>query len=62
MPVSTQHFVMLSRNLIYTALTRAKQTVVLVGTKKAIGAALHNLEAVHRYTGLRRALLDQVTV
>jgi exodeoxyribonuclease V alpha subunit len=55
-PLHMQHFMMLSRNLLYTALTRAKQIVVMIGTTKAIGAAMHNLEAVHRFTGLAREL------
>jgi len=55
-PLHMQHFMMLSRNLLYTALTRAKQMVVMIGTTKAIGAAMHNLEAVHRFTGLKREL------
>ena len=55
-PVHMQHFMMLSRNLLYTALTRAKKTAVLIGTTKAIGAAMNNLEAVHRFTGLVREL------
>ena len=36
MPVSTQHYIMLQRNLLYTAITRAKQLVVLVGTKRQL--------------------------
>ncbi|MFN0119939.1 MAG: ATP-dependent RecD-like DNA helicase [Blastocatellia bacterium] len=55
-PVHMQHFIMLSRNLLYTALTRARKTAVLIGTTKAIGAAMNNLEAVRRYTGLTREL------
>jgi exodeoxyribonuclease V alpha subunit len=55
-PVHMQHFMMLSRNLLYTALTRAKKMVVLIGTTRAIGAAMQNLEATHRYTGLIREL------
>jgi exodeoxyribonuclease V alpha subunit len=55
-PIHMQHFMMLSRNLLYTALTRAKKTVVLIGTTKALGAAMNNLEAVHRFTGLVREL------
>jgi exodeoxyribonuclease V alpha subunit len=57
-PLHMQHFMMLSRNLLYTALTRAKKTAVLIGTTKAIGAAMNNLEAVHRFTGLVRELKD----
>jgi exodeoxyribonuclease V alpha subunit len=55
-PLHTQHYLMLSRNLIYTALTRAKKTVVIIGTAKAIGMAMSNLEATHRFTGLTREL------
>jgi exodeoxyribonuclease V alpha subunit len=55
-PLHMQHFMLLSRNLLYTALTRAKELVVMIGTTRAIGAAMHNLEAVHRFTGLVREL------
>src|SRR5215468_2219932 len=55
-PLHTQHYLMLSRNLLYTALTRAKKTVVMIGTTKAIGMAMRNLEATHRFTGLAREL------
>ncbi|HYE73126.1 MAG TPA: AAA family ATPase, partial [Blastocatellia bacterium] len=57
-PLHMQHFMMLSRNLVYTALTRAKKTVVLIGTTKAIGVAMRNIEAMHRFTGLVRELRD----
>lgn len=43
MPVMTQHYVMLQRNLLYTAITRGKQLVVLVGTRKALSIALANI-------------------
>ncbi len=55
-PLHMQHYIMLSRNLLYTALTRAKQLVVLIGTTRAIGAAMRNVEAVGRFTGLVREL------
>jgi exodeoxyribonuclease V alpha subunit len=55
-PLHVQHFLILSRNLLYTALTRAKKTVVLVGMTKAIGMAMNNLEAARRFTGLAREL------
>jgi len=55
-PLHTQHYLMLSRNLLYTALTRAKKTVVMIGTTKAIGMAMRNLEATRRFTGLAREL------
>jgi len=55
-PLHTQHYLMLSRNLLYTALTRAKKTVVIIGTTQAIGMAMRNLEAMRRFTGLVREL------
>ena len=51
-PVVTQHFMMLQRNLLYTAITRAKQLVVLVGTRKAIAMAVRNDKVAQRYSGL----------
>lgn len=55
-PVSTQHFIMLQRNLIYTALTRAKQLCIFVGSTQALSIAVKNNEALHRYSGLSRRL------
>ena len=55
-PITMQHFPMLQRNLIYTAITRAKQVVVLVGTKKAIGRAVKNAEVGKRLTRLAERL------
>jgi exodeoxyribonuclease V alpha subunit len=55
-PLHMQHYLMLSRNLLYTALTRAKKIVVMIGTTRAIGAAMRNLEATRRFTGLAREL------
>ncbi|MFB6263044.1 MAG: ATP-dependent RecD-like DNA helicase [Bradymonadaceae bacterium] len=51
-PVTTQHYVMLQRNLLYTAVTRARQLVMLVGTKRAVRIAVDNDRASHRYTRL----------
>ncbi len=51
-PVLTQHYVMLQRNLLYTAVTRAKELVVLVGTRRAIGIAIRNNKIVERHTAL----------
>lgn len=65
MPVSTQHYIMLQRNLLYTAITRAKRLVVLVGTKKALALAVKNNQVEERHTLLRwrlqQALLEQDT-
>jgi exodeoxyribonuclease V alpha subunit len=52
MPVMTQHYLMLQRNLLYTAVTRAKQLVVLVGQRRAIGIALRNNRVAQRHSGL----------
>jgi exodeoxyribonuclease V alpha subunit len=52
MPVMTQHYMLLQRNLLYTAVTRAKRMVVLVGTRKAIGIAINNNRVSERYTAL----------
>lgn len=51
-PVSTQHYIMLQRNLIYTALTRAKQLCVFVGSAQALEIAVKNDEALKRYSQL----------
>jgi exodeoxyribonuclease V alpha subunit len=51
-PLHTQHFVMLARNLLYTALTRAKRLVVLVGTTRALEIAVRNRKDRMRYTRL----------
>ncbi len=56
LPVTTQHFIMLQRNLLYTALTRAKRLAVLVGTKKAIAIAVKNNKIDVRYSLLDRRL------
>ena len=47
-PLMTQHYLMLQRNLLYTGITRAKELVVLVGTKKALGMAIRNNRVVER--------------
>lgn len=55
-PVHTQHYIMLQRNLLYTAVTRGKKLVVLVGTKKALGMAISNAKLAERHSGLRQRL------
>ena len=51
-PVHTQHFVMLQRNLLYTAVTRARRLVVLVGARKALAMAVRNAEVARRCSRL----------
>lgn len=59
-PVHTTHFKLLHRNLLYTAVTRGKKLVILVGSKKALALAVHNNEIKERYTGLKQALLGTI--
>ncbi len=58
-PMHTQHYVMLQRNLIYTAVTRGRRLVVVVGTKKAVAIAVQRGEAGRRVTALRERLADE---
>lgn len=53
MPISTSHYVMLARNLVYTGITRAEKTCVMIGTKKALAIAVQNDRAVLRNTRLK---------
>lgn len=55
-PVLTTHYMMLQRNLLYTAVTRARQLAVLVGQPKAISLAVRNGKVAERYTGLMERL------
>lgn len=56
LPLHTQHYVMLERNLLYTALTRARRLVVLVGDKRALGLAVRNRRNRLRHTRLAERL------
>jgi len=55
-PLATQHYMLLERNLIYTGITRGKRLLVLIGQKKALGIAVHNDRPQRRYTGLLSTL------
>ncbi|NLC37650.1 MAG: ATP-dependent RecD-like DNA helicase [Clostridia bacterium] len=52
MPLSTAHYIMLARNLLYTGITRAKEKVVLIGTNKALRIAVNNNKTACRNSGL----------
>jgi exodeoxyribonuclease V alpha subunit len=52
LPVCTQHYLLLQRNLLYTGITRGKKLVVVVGQRKALALAVHNNKTQHRYSGL----------
>jgi exodeoxyribonuclease V alpha subunit len=57
-PIHTSHFKLLFKNLLYTAVTRGKRLVVLVGTKQAIGIAIKNNEVLKRFSGLKNRLMQ----
>ena len=56
LPLLTQHFKMLFRNLIYTGITRAKRMVIVVGQRKAFVLSIKNIDTAIRQTGLKRLL------
>jgi len=55
-PLSTQHFVLLERNLLYTAITRGRQQVVILGQRNALEMAVSRQQSGHRYGGLLELL------
>jgi exodeoxyribonuclease V alpha subunit len=55
-PLHTSHYMMLHRSILYTAVTRGKKLVVLVGSRKALSMAIRNLRVEKRNTGLREKL------
>ena len=58
MPIVTQHYTMLQRNLLYTAITRARSLCVLAGNRKAIGMAVRNNKVANRFTALEWRLAN----
>lgn len=56
MPLSVSHYIMLQRNLLYTAITRAKEKVILLGSKKALTTAVQSNRTQKRYTLLAERL------
>ena len=57
-PIFTQHYTMLQRNLLYTGVTRGKRLVVLVGQKKAVAIAVKNISGRKRWSKLCEWLQD----
>jgi len=57
-PLHTQHYALLQRSLVYTAVTRARQLVIVVGSKKALGMAVHRAESRERVTTLINRLKE----
>ena len=58
-PLATQHFMLLQRNLIYTAVTRGKRLVVLIGQRKALEMAVRNNQTEKRFSGLLARLTSE---
>jgi len=61
LPLLKQHYVMLQRNLIYTAVTRGKRLVVIVGSKKALAMGIKNNRLMKRYTFLSERLRETLS-
>lgn len=59
-PLSTSHYIMLQRNLLYTAITRAKQKVIIIGLKKALMTAIQSNRTQKRYTLLAERLAHKL--
>jgi exodeoxyribonuclease V alpha subunit len=55
-PILTSHYILLQRNLLYTALTRAKELAILIGSKKAIGIAVNKNIVEQRFTSLKERI------
>ena len=60
-PLSTQHYPMLQRNLVYTGVTRGKRLVVLIGQRKALAIAVKGARARRRWSKLREWLIGSAT-
>jgi exodeoxyribonuclease V alpha subunit len=60
-PLSTQHYAMLARNLLYTGVTRGKRLVVLIGQRRALSIAVRNHGARRRWSKLREWLMGTGT-
>lgn len=61
-PILTSHYMLLQRNLLYTAITRAKELAVLIGSKKAIGMAVSKNNVENRFTNLKKLLSQQLII
>ena len=59
-PLATQHYMLLQRNLIYTGITRGKKLVVLIGQRKALGIAVRNDRPQRRYSALLASLRSDI--
>jgi len=57
-PLHTSHYLMLHRSILYTAVTRGKEQVVLVGSRRALAMAIRNIRVERRFTGLKEKLKE----
>ncbi len=62
LPIVTAHYIMLNKNLLYTAITRGKSLVILLGQKKAVAMAVHNKSTLNRYSKLKDWLNYDLTL
>ena len=62
LPLYTQHYMMLSRNLFYTGLTRAKKLALIVGSEKAVEIAVNQVKQQQRYTRLKEKIVSKITI
>ena len=60
-PVHTTHYMLLQRNLVYTALTRGKKIVVMAGEKRAVAIAVQKTDGLSRYTQLKEAVCKSLS-
>ncbi len=58
-PIISQHYIMLKRNLIYTAMTRAQKLLILIGSKKAMAMAVNNHKLKPRFTKLKDRIISE---
>ncbi len=61
-PIHSQHYTLLQRNLLYTAITRSRRLLVLVGSRKAIAMAVRRADSRRRITLLRERLLQSKAI
>lgn len=60
LPLHTSHYMMLYRSILYTAVTRAKSLVIVVGSRKALAMAIRNVRVEERNTGLKEKLQERI--
>ncbi|MDD2316497.1 MAG: ATP-binding domain-containing protein, partial [Desulfobacterales bacterium] len=58
LPLHVQHYMLLQRNLLYTAVTRGKKLVVIVGSRRALAIAVNRIDSGRRITTLRQRLCE----